>query len=218
MEDERHKFHLNIMGYQNYYFSMAALEILNENCHEAYRLGFIKENMEITETLLRRSDLFYFSMNNIRNSDYNFSEEPNGFKADEVCKLMHYAGYSSKLKQIIIGGYFEEHDENITSKKLLAQMIWHAINADSTKIEEHPETHSDQFIKYTTSLQHENLPLFFHKSKLSKRWWMEMEHPKKGEENTKNLIVPCTSKDYDMAVSGEPPELWWIMTNRYASS
>jgi len=211
-------FHLNILGYQNYYFPEKLVSELQENCHETYRLGLIKEHSEITETILRRSDLNYFSMNAIRNSDFKFSEEPNGYRAEEACKLFYYDGYSSQSRQTIIGDYLENYEENKTAKKLVAQLIWHVLSGFKNKVNEHPETHQNQFIKYTTALQNENLPLYFFQNQISKRWWMEMEHPLKGKQNTKNLIVPCTQKDYESAVNGETPELWWIMTNRFAVS
>ena len=52
--------------------------------------------------------------------------------------------------------------------------------------------------------------IVFYKSNISARWWMEVPYPP--IDNVKferHHMVPCNKEDYDFALVGEIPDLWW---------
>ena len=46
--------------------------------------------------------------------------------------------------------------------------------------------------------------------KKSDRWWMEIPYPPtKGLKFERHTLLPCSYKDYEMAVNNEIPDRWW---------
>jgi hypothetical protein len=58
-------------------------------------------------------------------------------------------------------------------------------------------------------LEAEDYELVFVKSKKSDRWWMQVPYFGSKSVNERFYLVPCRYEDYQMAVSGEMPDLWW---------
>ena len=50
--------------------------------------------------------------------------------------------------------------------------------------------------------------LVFYKSTLSEKWWMEVPYPQGKFLYERNLIVPCSYSDYQLASKGEVPDKW----------
>jgi hypothetical protein len=72
-----------------------------------------------------------------------------------------------------------------------------------------PNLMKNNFYKYFVSLHEHAYEIVFYKSKESGLWWMEI--PINKEEKSKykrHYIVPCSSKDYEIACSNETPPRW----------
>jgi hypothetical protein len=61
-----------------------------------------------------------------------------------------------------------------------------------------------------------NHELIFVKSQKSGRWWIEVTLPVPvGSRKERSLLVPCTYDDYQKASSGELPDRWWRIHQKY---
>jgi hypothetical protein len=75
---------------------------------------------------------------------------------------------------------------------------------------DYPSRTSADYIKFHVVLQEEKYEINFYKSKKSDRWWMEVPYPPtKGLKFERHTLLPCSYKDYEMAVNNEIPDRWW---------
>jgi hypothetical protein len=88
-------------------------------------------------------------------------------------------------------------------------MIWYFIDGYYNRKKDFPLNPKSQYLIYKTSLKHEDHEVIFVKSKKSDRWWMQVPYPSGGSANERFHLVPCRYDDYQTAVSGEMPDLWW---------
>jgi hypothetical protein len=92
---------------------------------------------------------------------------------------------------------------------LLSQMIWCFIDGYYNRKGDAPLIPKSAYIIYRTPLENEDHELVFVKSRKSDRWWMQVPYFGSKSVNERYYLVPCRYEDYQMAVSGEMPDLWW---------
>jgi hypothetical protein len=92
---------------------------------------------------------------------------------------------------------------------LIAQMIWYFVEGFYNRKADFPLNPKSQYLIYKTTLTHDEHELVFVKSKKSDRWWMQVPYPANGSLNERFHLVPCRYEDYQLATSGEMPDLWW---------
>lgn len=208
-------FNFTNIGYQTYFVNQDALELMDKLYFDVYRLGYVRQNMQEVEPIVRNGDLFSFDVSSIRQSDApaNANASPNGFYGEEACQIIRYAGLSSKLSSI---GFYELNpafDNGEQTAHLTAQMIWYFIegyynreNYSSDKLIKESNNH----IKYVVSIKDFKNEIVFYKSKMSDRWWMEVPCPSGFQEKyERHHLVPCSYKDYQAACNEEIPDKWW---------
>jgi hypothetical protein len=135
-------------------------------------------------------------------------KEVNGFRADQICKIMHYSGMSDKLSAIAVLNLDPAQNDNASS--LLAQMIWYFIDGYSQRVGDFPIGSKSAYKKFYVHLEDFEDDLIFYKSNRSDRWWLEVKYPA-GKEKAyeRHHLVPCNSADYENALKNEIPDLWW---------
>lgn len=204
-------FNFSTLGYQSYFTEQETLVAMQKMFFDAYRLGWVNQNMEESEPILRSSDVLFVDVNCIRLSDFpaQLRGSPNGFFGDEICRLLRYAGMSGKLISLFITGYEEESDGNHASAKLLAQMLWYFVDGVMARQLENPEEDEDGFLKYKVGLKENSYEINFYKSKRTEKWWMEIPNPKQKAMHHGPIVVPCSYQDYIKASNEELPERWW---------
>lgn len=202
--------YFNLAAFQNYLNDPDLLESNEAIGGELLRLGLLRERPDAMEAALRRSGSCFFHTNSVKSSEWNLSlQQPNGLNAAEACKIFHYMGFSSALKWSVAGPYHGAGDA------LMAQLLWHFIDGANNSREENPASAGNDFLKFYVEQEKENHHFIFYQSKFTYRWWMQVDHPHKESENTKDIIVPCTEQDYKKAVNGESPDAWWLVNRRY---
>ena len=92
---------------------------------------------------------------------------------------------------------------------LVAQMIWCFFDGFYNRKKDVPLNPKSDYVIYKTSLKEDAHELIFIKSKKTDRWWMQVPYPTLGSKNERFHLVPCLYDDYQLAVSGEMPDLWW---------
>ncbi len=204
-------FNYAALGYQSYFTESETIQSIQKMFFDAYRLGWVNQNMEEVEPIFRSSDLLYTNVNSIRLSDFQAQHHgsPNGFFGDEICRLMRYAGMSNKMNTLYINGYAEELDNNSASAKLLAQMIWYFVDGVMARQPENPEESEDGFLKYVVGIKENAHEINFYKSKRTEKWWMEIPNPMNKAAHHGPIVVPCSYQDYIKASNDELPERWW---------
>jgi len=203
-------FNYSNLGHQTYFNSEKKLRLISKMFFEALRLGEISQDVKFSEPLIRNADLVSFDLKSIK-SYYlpgNILPMPNGIDGEQACQIMWYAGLSDKLSSIGLFGF--NNDEKSIGAQLIAQMIWYFVEGYANRKEDYPKSNLKKYLKYTIQINDSEHELVFYKSPKSDRWWVEIPYPDGKEARYfRHLIVPCSYEDYQLASSGEMPDIWW---------
>lgn len=204
-------FNFSNLGYQTYFVNQDSLRVMDKLFFDVQRLGEISGATHLAEPTLRNANMLSFDISSIRSSDAmaNINASPNGFYGEEACQICRYAGYSDKLSSIGFYEFNPAYDQNGQTAMLLAQMIWCFMDGFYNRKKDIPMNPKSEYILFKTSLQENAHELVFIKSKKTDRWWMQVPYPSNGSKNERFHFVPCLYEDYQLAVSGDMPDLWW---------
>jgi arginase family enzyme len=204
-------FNFSNLGYQTYFVNQDSLRVMDKLFFDAQRLGDLSGDIHIAEPAIRNADMISFDISSIRASDAmaNGNAGPNGFYGEEACQMARYAGYSDKLSSIGFYEFNPAYDQNGQTAMLLAQMVWCFLEGYYSRKNDIPSASKTDYLIYKASLKEDAHELIFIKSKKTDRWWMQVPYPTMGSKNERFHLVPCLYKDYQLAVIGEMPDLWW---------
>lgn len=204
-------FNYSNIGYQTYYVNQDSLRVMEKLLFDVHRLGEFSGNISVSEPIIRNANLLSFDMAAIRSSDAggNANAGPNGFYGEEACQICRYAGLNDKLTSIGFYEFNPAYDTNGQTAMLLAQMIWYFVDGVYHRKKDFPLQPKSQYLIYRASLKDNTHELVFVKSKKTDRWWMQVPYPVGTSKNERYHLVPCRYEDYQIAVSGEMPDLWW---------
>src|SRR5690606_27246253 len=200
------------LAYQTYFVSQESLAMYDKLYFNAMRLGLISGSADQAEPVIRAADMLSVDMGAVRISDApgNARGTVNGLFGDDACQICRYAGMSDKLTSI---GFYECNprlDPHGQTSMLLAQMIWYFIDGFYHRKHDMPLIPKSAYITYRTTLNDDvSYELVFVKSKKSDRWWMQVPYSGTKSVNERYRLVPCRYADYQLAVAGEMPDLWW---------
>lgn len=204
-------FNYATLGFQTPLVKHAHLDLFNKLYFDAVRLGEFNADFKLAEPLLRNTDLLSIDLQSIRASDFGGKQfqQPNGFFNHEICQLAKYAGISDKLTAI---GIFNCYLEGVSLKEhhQIAQIMWYFIDGVAQRYGDFPVGSKKAYTKFTVYFEKDAHEIVFYKSNISARWWMEVPYPP--IDNVKferHHMVPCNKEDYDFALVGEIPDLWW---------
>ncbi len=211
LHEPNYLFNFSNLGYQTYFTSQESLRVMDKLLFDVHRLGELSGNIAVAEPVIRNARMLSFDIGAIRASDAggNGNASPNGFYGEEACQLCRYAGFNDKLTSIGFYEFNPTKDINGQTAMLLAQMIWYFIEGFYNRKKDFPLSPREHYLIYKTTLRHEEHELVFVKSKKSDRWWMQVPYPTGGSANERHHLVPCSYEDYQTAVAGEMPDLWW---------
>tara|TARA_B100000809_G_scaffold32691_1_gene28562 strand:+ start:169 stop:1320 length:1152 start_codon:yes stop_codon:yes gene_type:complete len=204
-----HLFNYCNIGYQSYFESPAAIEMLDKIHFDTFRLGYVKANLFEVEPLMRNTDFLSFDLSAITSSyaSANVHASPNGFDGAESCSIMRYAGLSDKVTACGIFEYHRELDLGNQTAKLMAQMFWYFLDGfKQRKNELNPNL--NECTKYTVSFDDGVNEVVFYKSNKTGRWWIGVPFSTSEKEKKDNYFVACSYRDYEQSNQGEPPERW----------
>lgn len=205
-------FNYSNIGYQTYLVDQNSLQMMNRLYFDVYRLGQVRDKIEEAEPVIRQSDMISFDISSIKHSDApaNPNASPNGFYSEEACQIMRYAGMNDKLSSIGIYELNPKFDESGKTAHLAAQMIWCFFDGFYNRKNDFPSRTNPDYIRFHVVLQDDKYEINFYKSKKSDRWWMEIPYPPhKDLKFERHTLIPCSYKDYELAISNEIPDRWW---------
>lgn len=205
-------FNYSNIGYQTYLVDQTSLQMMNKLYFDVYRLGQVRDKIEEAEPVIRQADMITFDITAIKHSDApaNPNASPNGFYAEEACQMMRYAGMNDKLSSIGIYELNPDFDVSGKTSHLAAQMIWCFMDGYYGRKSDFPNRNSADYVRFHVVLQDEKYEINFYKSKKSDRWWMEIPYPPhKDLKFERHTLIPCSYKDYELAMNNEIPDRWW---------
>ncbi len=206
LDEPNNLFNYSNVGFQTYYNSQEEIDLIEKLYFDAYRLGEIANNIELTEPVFRDADIVSVDLNAVKSSySGNFiTFTPNGFDGKEICSLSRYAGISDKVSSLGIFNHNNKREESV----LIAQIIWYFIEGVNYRSNEYPFGTRENYLKYIVPLETEEL--VFYKSNKTDRWWIEINFFT-GQHNKlkKNTLLPCSHEEYLIACNQEIPERWW---------
>lgn len=205
-------FNYSNIGYQTYLVDQTSLQMMNKLYFDVYRLGQVRDKIEESEPVIRQADMISFDITSIKHSDApaNPNASPNGFYAEEACQMMRYAGMNDKLSSLGIYEINPDFDVSGKTAHLAAQMIWCFMDGFYNRKSDYPNRTSSDYTRFHVILQDEKYEINFYKSKKSDRWWMEIPYPPhKDLKFERHTLIPCSYKDYEMAINNEIPDRWW---------
>ncbi|MDB5120839.1 MAG: arginase [Sphingobacteriales bacterium] len=204
-------FNYSNIGYQTYFVNQDSLKVMEVLYFDVHRLGDISGKINVTEPIIRNANMLSFDMSAIRFSDAcgNANAGPNGLYGEEACQICRYAGMNDKLTSIGFYEFNPAFDTNGATAMLLAQMIWCFADGFYNRKKDLPLQPKSQYLIYRASLKEGTYELIFVKSKKTDRWWMQVPYPTGNSKNERYHLVPCQYEDYQTAMVGEMPDLWW---------
>lgn len=205
-------FNYSNIGYQSYLVEQSSLQMMNRLYFDVYRLGQVRDMIAEAEPIIRQADMLSFDITAIKHSDAPASPHPspNGFYAEEACQMMRYAGMNDKLSSLGIYEINPQFDDNGKTAHLAAQMIWCFMEGFYQRKNDFPNRTSPDYTRFHVILQDQKYEINFYKSKKSDRWWMEIPYPPhKDLKFERHTLIPCSYRDYELAINNEIPDRWW---------
>lgn len=204
-------FNFSNIGYQTYYVSQDSLMVMNKLYFDVHRLGEFTKDISLTEPIIRNANMISFDISAVRASDAvaNANAGPNGFYGEQACAIARYAGLNDKLTSIGFYEFNPAYDRGSQTAMLLAQIVWYFVDGFYHRKRDFPLTPKSQYLTYRASISEGNGEIVFVKSKKSDRWWMQVPYPAGVSKNERYHLIPCRYEDYNTAVNGEIPDLWW---------
>ena len=211
------------LGYQRYFVDLKVLETFQKLNFELKSIGQMRDNFEEVEPLVRGADMLSFDITAIRNAEMpiNSKVHPFGLTGEEACQLSWYAGTNEKLTSVGFYGLDNDIIENSIPSKVTSTMIWYFLEGFAHRKREY-SFKSNFHIKYIVPLTTINakLPvhnLVFYKSKLTDKWWMEIPVSLSGMKDFgRNVIIPCSYSDYEIANTGNIPDRWLKAVEKFS--
>ncbi|MDO6392422.1 formimidoylglutamase [Pontibacter sp. BT731] len=212
MHEPNYLFSLGQIGYQSYLVDPEVMATFEKLHFEAYRVGEVHRSLQEMEPVVRQADLLSFDISAIRHQDApGYSPaNPFGLTGEEACQLCWYAGLSDQMSSLGIYEYDPQQDEQELTAMTIATMVWYFIEGFYHRKNE-TEFSSGKFTKYAVAFNDAPDRMTFFKSKVSEKWWMEVE-PLSDEKSPR--IVPCSYEDYLQAIKGEVPNRWILTQAR----
>ena len=204
-------FNFTNIGYQSYYVDTENIELMKQLLFDAYRLGSVKQNIELTEPLIRNANLLSFDISAVRAADAPGvkNASPNGFNGEEACRMTRYAGLSYKLSSIGFFEYNPHYDINSRTANLIAEMIWYFMEGFSSRQDDIPTLESTDFKRFIVQIS-DSQDVVFLCHKITGKWWMDMSFLQNDAQRyERHHFIPCSKEDYEQALRNELPDKWW---------
>jgi formiminoglutamase len=203
------------LGYQTYFVDPEERDLMGRMYFDIYRVGQLRP-FHYAEPVLRNSDIVSVDMSVVRAAEApgHHQASPNGLNGEEICALSRYAGLSDKLTQFGIFGYNPGLDINGRTAQLMAEMVWYFTEGYANRKGDFPIGSRKDYQQFTV-LMEEGYELVFFKSPKSGRWWIESPvNVEKETQHERHRLIPCNPDDYDLAMQGEIPLVWWNALKR----
>jgi hypothetical protein len=211
MDKSCYLFNYSNLGAQGHYIAPSSFKLFDELHFDVTRLGEINTNIVKSEPVLRNSDFVSFDIETIRSADFSagLKKNVNGIDSAQACRISRYAGIADKVSAI---GFFNAELDKLSfsDADLIAQLIWYFNEGYASRKGDFPKGSKKSYKKFRVASEDFQDELVFYKSNKSARWWMEVPYAvSSASKYQRHQLVPCNFEDYQLAMMGELPDLWW---------
>ncbi|CAA9266947.1 MAG: hypothetical protein AVDCRST_MAG95-2570 [uncultured Adhaeribacter sp.] len=212
LHETNYLFSLSQIACQSYFMEQEVAVTLEKLHFETVRLGQVHTNIQEVEPVIRQADMISFDIRALKHQDAPGYEPANpfGLTGEQACQLCWYAGLNDSLTSFGIYEYTPDLDVRHVTATTIAVMIWYLIEGFYHRKNEVDFT-GNRFLKYAIAFHNNPNKMVFYKSKVSDKWWMEVE-PLRAEKPAR--VVPCSYEDYLLAAKGEIPNRWILTQSR----
>lgn len=200
------------IGYQEYLSSNKTYEWFKTLYYPLFRLGKVRQNLVLTEPLIRDAHIVSFDASAIRNSDMpsHVLPNPNGLYAEEACQLAWYAGYSQNLNVFFMSDCFIQDNSKHISASLVSEIIWHVLDGISQQKVKTVDFSAEKYTRYYVRNTFLDQDITFYENILTQQMWVEI--PIKNKR--KKRVIPCSVLDYQDFLNNNLSENWLLEFNR----
>ncbi|MDG2448933.1 MAG: hypothetical protein P8M34_04830 [Saprospiraceae bacterium] len=186
---------IRTLAIQNHCFNGELNDLSSERI---FRLKDIKTSPDISEIVLRTSDIAVFNMNAIRRGDQNgyLRSNTTGLTIEEACQIAKFIGASDLIENVFFLGINLNNDPNDMMACNVANLLWYV--SEGVKLRNMDQNISDpENLVFSVVSEPYDKELQFVKSAESGRWWVKVPT----EEG--HMHMACSKRDYEMACNNE---------------
>ncbi|MCS6790457.1 MAG: hypothetical protein NZ580_05720 [Bacteroidia bacterium] len=199
-----------VLGLAWHWVSGVEEEILHAQLRVPYlRLSEILADPDLAEPFLRTADLITMDLGIVRGADAPavLDPEPEGLPIEIAAKLMRFAGMGYRSFVLHIANYFPNRDTDGRTAAALAVLYWYFLEGLINPQNDFPSPDRSNLDRYEVLMpESEPTSLTFYQHTLTGRWWMEIV-----PEGGMGRLFPCTRREYEEALRGEVPRLWYVL-------
>lgn len=175
-----------------------------EQSYNFLRLGKLKNQLDVAESIIRDAEYVEFNINAIKHSDLSSNKNApiTGLTIEEACQLMKYIGLANNLKYLNIHGYDPSLDKDGKIGECIAMMLWYFIEGRESRTEYFEGLNKTDFQEYLVQPSHLPISLKFFKHNISGQWWVKLPE----ELDEKEVVLACSKRDYFQACNDEVSE------------
>lgn len=189
------------LAVQKHYSEQQQWYKCEEHSYNFLRLGKLKNQLDVAESIIRDAEYIEFNINAIKHSDLNSNSSApiTGLSIEEACQLMKYAGMANNLRFLNISGYDSTIQTDSKIGECVAMMLWYFIEGRESRSDYFEGLNKTDFQEYLVQPSHIPIALKFFKHKVSGQWWVKLPQ----ELNEKEMVLACSRRDYYQACNDE---------------
>ena len=184
-----------VIGLQGHCYN-GDLESLESD--RVFRLSQMRRNIDLSEIVLRTSDVAVFNMNCIRRGDQctYLKSNTTGFTIEEACLISKYIGASKLINKVYFTGLNFNQDDYGMMTTNLVNLLWYFAEGLKFRAMD-SEIENPENLVFSVVAEEIEKELQFVKSSSSGRWWLKVP-TEKGE-----MHMACSHRDYEDACNNE---------------
>lgn len=196
--------HTGYLAVQKHYSQQQHWNTCEESSYNFLRLGKLKNQLDVAESIIRDANYIEFNINSIKYSDLsdNVHAPITGLAIEEACQLMKYCGMASNLKFVNITGYDPSLDKTGKIGECIAMLLWYFIEGRESSSEYFNGLNKTDFQEYLVQPSHLPIALKFFKHNVSGQWWVKLPE----ELDEQEVVIACSKRDYYQACNDEVSE------------
>ena len=196
--------HTGYLAVQKHYSQQQYWTTCEESSYNFLRLGKLKNQLDVAESIIRDANYIEFNINAIKYSDLseNINAPITGLTIEEACQLMKYTGMASDLKFVTIAGYDPAIDSKGKIGECISMLLWYFIEGRESSTEYFNGLNKTDFQEYLVQPNHLPIDLKFYKHKITGQWWVKLPE----ELDEKEVVIACSKRDYYQACNDEVSE------------
>jgi len=196
--------HTGHLAVQKHYSQQQHWNTCEEGCYNFLRLGKLKNQLDVAESIIRDANYIEFDINAVKYSELpeNLNAPVTGLTTEEACQLMKYCGMASDLQFVNITGYDSDMDSSGKIGEFISMLLWYFIEGRESSTEYFNGLNKTDFQEYLVQPTHLPIALKFFKHNISGQWWVKLPE----ELDEKEVVIACSKRDYYQACNDEVSE------------